>query len=172
VTRKVTSVSPDAAAGKNRAAHVKLVGMTEAEAAGFLETVLPPYIAERAAADHVSSDEAERVARALHAQLLPGGKAGPGHTIAWIVAEDQPVGGLWFYLDTSNREAYVYNITVFPQHRRRGFARGALTLVEQAARDAGCRTLALNVFAPNKGAIALYRKLGFSAVSMHMNKAL
>jgi len=166
------AASGNASAGKDPAAGVKLVAMTEAETAGFLETVLPPYIAERAAADHVPPEVAERAARAQHAQLLPGGKPGPGHTIAWIVAADQPVGGIWFYLDIANREAYVYNITVFPQHRRRGFARGALTLLEQAARDAGCRTLALNVFAPNKGAIALYRKLGFSAVSMHMNKAL
>lgn len=154
------------------AASVRLVAMTEREAKEFLETVLPRYVAERAAADHVSSEAAEQAARAQHAQLLPGGKVGAGHTIAWIVAGEQPVGGVWFFLDTAQREAYVYNITVFPRHRRRGHAAAALALVERAARDAGCRTLALNVFAPNAAAIALYRKLGFAAVSMHMNKVL
>lgn len=154
------------------AAGVRLVAMTEAEVADFLETVLPSYIAERAAADHLSSAQAEQIARAQHAQLLPGGKIGAGHTIAWMVAGEQPVGGIWFFLDTACREAYVYNITVFPRQRRRGYAAAALGLVEQAARGAGCRLLALNVFAPNAGAIALYRKLGFTAVSMHMNKVL
>lgn len=153
-------------------ASVRLAAMTESEVAGFLETVLPPYIAERAAADHIPNEEAERSARVQHAQLLPGGKAAPGHTIAWIVAGEEPVGGVWFFIDSANREAYIYNITVFPQHRRRGYASGALALIEEAARQSGCRRLALNVFAPNAAAIALYRKLGFAAVSMHMNKAL
>jgi len=40
-------------------------------------------------------------------------------------------------------------------------------LVEEMVRAAGCTTLGLNVFSSNDGAIALYRKVGFSAVSSY-----
>jgi len=43
---------------------------------------------------------------------------------------------------------------------------------ESIARDAGCATLGLNVFADNPGAMALYHILGFQTVSRHLNKVI
>jgi ribosomal protein S18 acetylase RimI-like enzyme len=117
---------------------------------------------------------AERYARHQHARVLPEGHRTAGHRFLRIVSidSDEPVGGVWFWIDVENKQGFLYNITVFPRHRRRGFASGALVLVQEMARSAGCTTLGLNVFSPNDGAIALYRKLGFSAVSSYWNKPL
>jgi ribosomal protein S18 acetylase RimI-like enzyme len=153
---------------------VRLEPMSETQYAEFMEAILPAYIAARSAADYVPLDEAERFARDQHRQLLPAGQATPGHHFQAIVApvSEQPVGGVWFYVDTAKGEAFLYNITVFPQWCRSGYATAALSLVEEAVRLAGCKVLALNVFAENAGAAELYRKAGYARVSSHMNKRL
>src|SRR5260221_4104066 len=133
-----------------------------------------PYGDERAAADHVSAEVANGYARPHHALVLPEGHRRTGHRFLRIVSTDgdESVGGVWFWIDVENKQGFLYNITLFPQHRRRGFASDALVLVEEMVRAAGCTTLGLNVFSSNDGAIALYRKVGFSVVSSYWNKPL
>ena len=153
---------------------IRLEPMTQAQFSDFMEAIGPPYVAERAAADHVSTEVAKRYAHHQHARLLPDGHRTTGHRFLRIVStdSDQSVGGVWFWIDVENKQAFLYNITVLPQHRRCGFASDALALVEEMVRSAGCTTLGLNVFSSNDGAIALYRKVGFSAVSSYWSKAL
>jgi ribosomal protein S18 acetylase RimI-like enzyme len=148
--------------------------MTGAQVSDFLEAILPSYVAERAAADHVSSEAADRYARAQYAQLLPDGHLTAGHHFLRMVAinSGQSVGGVWFWIDSENKQAFLYNITILPQYRRRGFASDALMLIEEIAREAGCATLGLNVFSSNSEAIALYSRVGFCPVSSYWNKAL
>lgn len=153
---------------------VRLEPMTAAQFAEFMEAILPPYIAVRSVADHVSLAEAERFARDQHQRLLPAGQLSPGHQFHSILATDapEPVGGVWFHIDADKRQAFLYNITVFPKWQRRGYATAVLSLVEEAVRSAGCAVLALNVFADNVGAAELYDKAGYQRVSSHMNKRL
>jgi ribosomal protein S18 acetylase RimI-like enzyme len=148
--------------------------MTQTQFSDFMEVILLPYVAERAAADHVPTEVAEHYARDQHTHLLPDGHLTVGHRFLRIVStnSDQSVGGVWFWIDLKNKQAFLYNITVFPQYRRSGFASDALALVEEMVRATGCATLGLNVFSSNEGAIAFYRKLGFSAVSSYLNKTL
>ena len=151
---------------------VELEPMTDAEVAAYLEALAGPYAAERAAADHVSLDAAADFVRAQYATLLPEGPRTPGHRFFRIVAtaSGDTVGRVWLHVAAA--QAFVYDITIDPAQRRRRFATSALTWVESIARDAGCRTLALNVFADNPGAMALYHILGFQAVSRHLNKVI
>ena len=153
---------------------VRLEPMTAEQFAEFLEVILPPYIAARVQADHISLDAAERFARDQHAKLLPAGQLTPGHHFHSIMATDaaEPVGGVWFHIDAEKGQAFLYNITVFPEWCRRGYATAALSMVEAAVRSAGCAVLALNVFAENTGAAELYRRAGYNFVSSHMNKRL
>lgn len=153
---------------------VRLEPMTAVQYATFMEAILPAYVAARSAADHVSLAEAERFARDQHRQLLPAGQATPGHQFQAIIAPaaEEPVGGVWFHIDAEKGKAFLYNITVFPEWQRRGYATAALALVEEAVRSAGCAMLALNVFTDNTGAAELYRRTGYSFVSSHMNKRL
>jgi ribosomal protein S18 acetylase RimI-like enzyme len=91
-----------------------------------------------------------------------------------VLATDsgQVVGGVWFWIDDENKQAFLYYISILPEHRRRGFASSALIAVEETVRAAGCVSFGLNVFSSNDGGIALYRKLGFRAVSSYWNKPL
>src|SRR5258705_3799919 len=153
---------------------IRLEPMTQEQYSDFMEAILPAYVAERAAADHVSAEVAERYARHQHARLLPEGHRTTGHRFLRIASTDgdESVGGVWFWIDVENNQGLLYNITVLPRHRRRGFASDALVLVGEMVRAAGWITLGLNGFSSNDGAIALYRKVGFSAVSSYWNKPL
>ena len=83
---------------------------------------------------------------------------------AFLVAldeNDRVVGyaGLQVVLD----EGYITNVAVRPDCRRRGVAEAlALALLERG-RAAGAALCSLEVRASNRGAVALYRKLGFAA---------
>jgi ribosomal protein S18 acetylase RimI-like enzyme len=82
------------------------------------------------------------------------------------------VGIAWFRLDKTSREAYLNNITVSPEHRRKRYAIAALEAIAGRARAEGCTVLALNVFAPNTAAQLLYRKFGLKVVSVYTNMSL
>lgn len=151
---------------------VTLRAMTAAEAAAFLARIAPAYAAERSVADHIPLDAARAFVAEQHARVLPQGHATPGHQFHTIVANGEAVGGVWFGCDRASGEAFLYNITIDAAQRLRGFARQALGLVEAAARTAGCTRLGLNVFPPNRAAIALYEQSGYATTAMFMNKRL
>jgi ribosomal protein S18 acetylase RimI-like enzyme len=64
-------------------------------------------------------------------------------------------------LDHSARVLHLHKLYVLPQHHRRGTGSGLLNQAFQAAWDAGCQHVRLNVNKGNHPAIALYRRHGF-----------
>jgi ribosomal protein S18 acetylase RimI-like enzyme len=72
---------------------------------------------------------------------------------------DDVVGDLW--LDTAQTMAFVYNIEVDQDHRRRGYGAAIMNAAARHCRDAGQPYLGLNVFGHNPHARALYDKLGY-----------
>jgi len=97
-----------------------------------------------------------------------------GHRFLRVLSTDSGhgVGDVWFWIDSENKQAFLYYIAIMPEHRRSGFASAALTAIEEMVRAAGCISVGLNVFSSNHGAIALYRKLGFCTVASYWNKPL
>src|SRR5258708_17310918 len=130
---------------------IRLETMTQAQFSDYMEAIVPPYVAERVAADHVSAEVAKRYARHQHARLLPEGHRTTGHRFLRMVSTDgdESVGGVWFWIDVENKQGFLYNITVFPRHRRRGFASDALVQVQEMAPSPACPTLALNSSSSN-----------------------
>jgi ribosomal protein S18 acetylase RimI-like enzyme len=57
---------------------------------------------------------------------------------------------------------FVIEVITDPNHRRRGLARAGLAWVAGAALDRAQSRLGLRVESENRGAVALYRGLGFS----------
>lgn len=66
---------------------------------------------------------------------------------------------------THARRAYVYNMCVRAQHRRRGVARALVQACIRTARLWGADSLWLHVQKTRAGAIQLYTNQGFAAVS-------
>lgn len=133
------------------------------------------YVASLSAS--MSEEAAWQKVRADRARLLPDGLATEGHRL--LVAEDhagRPVGSLWLGLSDprtgSPDTAWLFDIHVEPQRRREGFGRAMLTAVEATARDLGAKHLALNVFAENTAAVAMYQSTGYRVASQQLLKEL
>lgn len=61
-------------------------------------------------------------------------------------------------------EAQVYNIAVDPSSRGKGLGEDMMFHLIDAARDAGCDVMTLEVRSGNEAAYSLYKKLGFKEV--------
>jgi ribosomal protein S18 acetylase RimI-like enzyme len=81
---------------------------------------------------------------------------------------------LWFALRSraGQQQAFVCDVVIFEEFRRRGYARRAFELLEGRARELGATSIGLHVFGHNGAARQLYEKLGFVATNILMVKKL
>ena len=84
-----------------------------------------------------------------------------GVVFDWPVVDGIPVGYMATELDRSARVLHLHKLYVLPQHHCQGMGSGLLNQAFQAAWDAGCQRVRLNVNKGNHPAIALYRRHGF-----------
>jgi ribosomal protein S18 acetylase RimI-like enzyme len=151
---------------------VRLEPMARAEFDPFLEHLLRSYAADHVRGGRWSADEAPEKARAEVGHLLPEGLATPNHYFFTIVADPgaEKVGVVWLAIEP--RGAFVYDLEVHPEHRRRGYAEAAMRAAEVVAREKGSARIALHVFAENAAARRLYTKLGYSETNVVMAKPI
>lgn len=107
----------------------------------------------------MSIEQARERSRTLTEELLPDGIDSPGMEFHTAAVDGETVGDLW--LATGDTMAFVYNIEVLPEHRRRGYGAAIMNAAARHCRDLGRPVLGLNVFAHNPQARALYDKLGY-----------
>ena len=101
------------------------------------------------------------VRKALHDFL-----ANPALGKAWIFSERVTPAGyivlaLGYSFEFHGRDAFVDELYVQPQYRRRGIARQAMQFLEQQAREMGVKALHLEVDHGNIPALELYRGVGY-----------
>lgn len=149
--------------------------MTEAEYATWLAAAIPAYAADKVESGQWSAAAAPDLSKAEYQELLPQGLATPDHHL-YTIEDDHaaPVGVLWFAVQTlfDARIAYVYDVSVVPHRQREGHALQAFQALEEEVRRLGLAGIALHVFGHNKGARALYEKLGFEPTNISLFKAV
>ncbi len=152
---------------------IRLEPMDDATYETWLEVTTRDYAQEKVEAGNwLASDALER-AKLGFAELLPEGRFTAGHELrfmrneagqrvgyAWWVPEDRPIG----------RVAYIYDLAVDPEHRRKGYAQAALAHIEAYARERGFIGVQLSVFGWNTGARQLYLRAGFVETNVTMLK--
>ncbi|MFD5560871.1 GNAT family N-acetyltransferase [Kitasatospora griseola] len=142
-----------------------VTGRREAETARELAAFLPEELAR------------ER-AREGTARFLPDGPDTAGHHL--VVAEDaagRVVGDAWIGPDLrtaagEEHAAWLYDLHVEPELRRRGFGSAILRAAEALTAREGWTALGLNVFGGNEAAIALYRANGYQVAAMALRKTV
>lgn len=86
---------------------------------------------------------------------------------AWLAVEDERALGyvvvcLGWSLEHRGRDAFIDELFVVPEARRRGLGRRLMALAIERCRALGVRALHLEVERANTKAQALYRDLGFA----------
>jgi len=153
-----------------------LAPMGESTYASFIDVSVRGYAEKNVAAGRWPAAGAVERARIEFERLLPQGLATPDQHLYDIRDHDglTTVGHLWIALQRhpGGASAYVYDVAVAPDHRRRGHARRAFVALEAVAAALGADSIGLHVHAHNDGARALYDELGFGVTGLNMVKRL
>lgn len=151
-----------------------LVPLTEEEFAAFFELASATYARENVLGGRWLATDAVALAQSETNRLLPSGIATADNYLYSVRSEPGQVlvGYVWFaeMQRGSTRIAFVCQVLIEPEHRRRGYARSALQAVQAIAESKGLSGIALHVFAHNEGANALYRSLGYQVSSLNLVK--
>ncbi|MBO1768141.1 GNAT family N-acetyltransferase [Allobranchiibius sp. GilTou38] len=148
---------------------VELRPMTDAQFEEYRTEAVEGYAQERADAGE-PPDVATANARESYERLLPDGLDSEGQWLWTAYDGDVPVGLLW--IGAHLPHAFVYDVQVSEDHRRRGLGRAIMQAGAAHCRASGRTGLGLNVFAPNTGARALYDQLGYRTVEDFYRRAL
>jgi ribosomal protein S18 acetylase RimI-like enzyme len=66
--------------------------------------------------------------------------------------------------------AFIYDIIIFEEYRRRGYGEATMLAVEEKVREQGLNSIALHVFGHNHAAKTLYEKIGYEITDINMMK--
>ena len=150
---------------------VELKPMTPAQFEAYLDYSAPEYAAEKVRAGNWQAEDAAELARAELNNLFPEGLATPDQYIFCVMDGDTEVGYLWINEQKKGHKVWIFDIVVYEQHRRKGYATAIFTALEKFMRDNLESTrIELHVFGHNHGARALYKKLGFAETNVVMGK--
>lgn len=143
---------------------ITLYPMTEEEFKSFLHLSYESYADDLTRTSPVVTREAAlQEAQSELQELLPQGLQTQNHYLFSIRdAEERQVGYLWYDL-LSPHKAFIDDLLIFPEHRRRGYAARALTLMEK---QLAAPRIALHVFESNHAARRLYEKCGYAYLKM------
>ena len=144
--------------------------MTDAQFITYREEGEVEYAQQIAESGMMSAAAAKIKASADYDRLLTSGLRTPGHYLWFAYDGPAEVGILWMLVE--NGMAFVYDLQVHADQRRRGYGRAIMLAGEQAARSKGATSIALNVFGQNTGAKSLYDQLGYQVTSTQMRKEL
>lgn len=142
----------------------------------YREAAIAGYTEDNVASGRWPREGALERSRANFESLLPQGLATPDHYLFEILAAEAgpTVGFLWFAVEERYgiRSAYVYDLAIHAESRRRGHAKRAFEALEHLVSALGLSSIGLHVFGNNPGAQALYAKLGYRVTGLNMAKHL
>ena len=147
--------------------------MTDIEYVAWRADTIPAYAEDKIASGQWSREAAIELSTKEHEELLPQGLQTPDNFLYTIEDDDsRVVGMLWFAVKTkfNSRVAYVYDVSIRPEHQRQGHATNAFRALEAEVQRMGLSGIALHVFGHNTSAQALYGKLGFVPTNISLFK--
>lgn len=142
----------------------------------YLQAAVSGYAQENVTAGRWAEIGALERSREEFQTLLPAGLETPDNFLFEVAEEEAGplIGFVWYAISTKHgsRTAYIYDLELKEENRRKGHAFRALKILESIAAAAGATSIGLNVFINNPTAQALYRKLGYAPTNINMRKHL
>lgn len=154
-----------------------LVPMTDQEYEAWRGESVRSFAEERMRAGNALPEEALASAQSAFDRLLPHGLATPNHWLYTIQVDGEAVGMVWLGRGQPGAglppsTGFIYDLLIYPEHRRKGYATRAMLALEEEARRRGMDRLALHVFGHNEAARRLYEKVGYEMTNITMQKSL
>ena len=150
--------------------------MTESEFAEWAPRSRASYATDKMRANKLTQAEATAVAEADFNRLLSKGLATENNYLFTARDSDsnEALGYIWFLVRGAedNKTAFICDVIIEEKHRRRGYGKQMLLLVEKEAVKYNANRVGLHVFGFNEAAIALYRSLGYHVTDLSMEKSL
>jgi ribosomal protein S18 acetylase RimI-like enzyme len=96
------------------------------------------------------------------------------HLLAIRIENGVHVGTLFLTVvqRASGSEAFILNLEIFPEFRRKGYGEQSLLQLENYVSCLGLDTISLSVFEDNEAARSLYEKAHYSPIFTRMTKKL
>lgn len=156
---------------------VRLSKMTQPEYAVWKERSIKEYTDENVKSGRWDAKDAAKLAEKEFQHVLPKGLTTKDHYFFTIRDETKrkKIGSIWFQANKDRPEhpyGYLWDLLVYEEYRRRGFASEAMDELEKESRRMGLEKIRLNVFSHNLPAISLYEKLGYTPTNFFMSKKL
>lgn len=119
-------------------------------------------------------DEPDTYAGAIPRRTYVEGLLADRHFIAIVAVDDDAVvGALAGYIlpkfEQERSEAYLYDLAVARDRRRRGIATGLIGALKKLARDRGCYVIFVQADQGDTPAIRLYESLGIREEVLHFD---
>jgi ribosomal protein S18 acetylase RimI-like enzyme len=142
---------------------IEVARMTPERFERFTTESLQAFAQDLVDSGRLAMDEAQVESRRQFEKELPQGLATPGQALFVGTVDGAEVGILWIGLrEREGRpHAFILDIEVAADHRRRGYGRQLMLAAEREARREGATSIGLHVFGFNHGAVALYEELGY-----------
>ena len=155
---------------------IELVPVTAEEYQVWVRQSVNDYAAEKVRAGNWPASEAQRLGEQALAQNLPEGLATKDQHIFNIKDEalGRDVGVLWLSIvrDGPRPWAWLSDIVIYEEFRRKGYGEQAMHALEDKARSLGLFKIDLHVFGHNHTAQSLYEKMGYKVTNINMSKSL
>ncbi|MFX1284245.1 MAG: GNAT family N-acetyltransferase [Promethearchaeota archaeon] len=118
---------------------------------------------------NLNHEAAMKHAETAYMRSLPEGFKTPDRFFNFIIKKGskERVGYIWFWPSPESfmkQVMLIADIIIFEEHRRKGFAKQALKLLETEVEAIGLNKIVLHVFKQNKIAKHLYETLGYKVV--------
>ena len=155
---------------------VNLLPMTQDEFQAYLARAIPEYAQEKVRSGNWEEAEALDKSREIYEKLLPKGLTSPDQYFFTVFNPEDgtQVGMVWFAILTVEPQpkAFIYDFFIEPAHRRKGFGSQTMQVVEEKVKSLDIHRIGLHVFAHNRQAWALYKRLGYEETNINMEKVL
>lgn len=138
--------------------------MNDAEFDDFIKRSVEDYSNDLIKAGTHDESNALEAAKKSFEDLIPEGRETADNYLCMIENDAKETVGLIWYKKHTEDVAFICDIEIDEKHRRKGYAKKALTLLESEAKAIGCDQILLHVFRFNSPARALYEKVGYQMV--------
>ena len=129
---------------------VSLIPMSEASFLNYLEQAIPSYAQVNIDSGRWQETGALTRSKQSHDRFLPDGLKTKNNYLFNIIEHQtsQAVGHTWLEIQNSasTKAAFIFDIEIYPMHRRQGYAKSSLGCIEKLAASLGAITLGLHVF--------------------------